>query len=173
VNAVRRPLRLALYGVGALLLLTGIAWAVLHYLPGWLGRSEREAQSANAFLMKVHGAAAMLALMLLGSLAADHVFAGWRAARNRVSGLTMLLLTFALIVTGYLLYYSGGEDTRELASMLHLGAGALLPAIVFVHALRLVRARRRHAALARAVHRKAQHRRSDVKHLGLRNHRRT
>ncbi len=145
MNRIRHRQRHALYAVGAILAVTGAAWAALHYLPDWLGVSERDAVAVNASLMKVHGAAAMLSLLLLGSLLAEHVRAGWRAARNRASGVIMLLLSCALIFTGYLLYYAGAEGTRQVASVLHLGAGALLPLVVLGHALRLMRVRRRRA----------------------------
>lgn len=154
MNFIRRPLRMALYADGSVLLLTGIIWAVLHYRPQWLWLSERDAMTANAMLMQVHGAAAMLSLMLLGMLLAAHVGAGWKSARNRGSGVAMLLLVATLIVTGYLLYYAGGEDLRGAASGLHLGAGAILPMIVLAHAYR--RAHRRYAVVARLLRRRRQ-----------------
>jgi len=154
MNPIRHRLRHALYAVGAILVVTGSAWALLHYLPNHLGVSERDAIAANAVLMKVHGAAAMLSLLLLGSLLSGHVLAGWESARNRGSGVTMLLLAGALIVTGYLLYYAGGEGVRQDASLVHLGAGAALPFVVFAHALRRMRSRRRHAGLARSLRRR-------------------
>lgn len=138
--------------VGGLLATTGAGWALLHYLWEPLGVDERAAISMSATLLQVHGAAAMASLVLLGSLLAGHVGDGWRASRNKASGVGALALTGVLAVTGYFLYYAGGEDARAAASAVHLGAGLLLPAIVLWHALRLIRARRRHASLSRAVH---------------------
>lgn len=152
MNFIRRPLRMALYVDGGVLLLTGILWAVLHYRPQWLRLTERDATTANVMLMQVHGAAAMLALVLLGTLLSGHVRTGWRSARNKASGISTLSIGAVLAVTGYLLYYAGAEATRQAASLLHLGAGAALPVAVIAHAIRQMRARRRHAGLARALH---------------------
>ena len=151
MNRVRHPLRVALYADGGLLLVTGIAWSLLHYLPEWFGQSERAVMSANAILMKLHGAAAMLALVLLGAMFAGHVQTGWQQARNRASGLSSLAIGAVLVVTGYLLYYAGAEATRAGASLLHLGSGLALPVVIVAHAFGRMRARRRHAALARAL----------------------
>ncbi len=154
MNSIRHRQRHALYVVGTALVATGIAWALLHYLPGQLGIGERDAAVINAALMKLHGAAAMLSLLLLGSMLSGHVLAGWASARNRASGVTMLLLAGALVVTGYLLYYAGGEELRLGASLAHLAAGAALPVVVLAHALRRMRARRRHAGLTRSLRRR-------------------
>lgn len=150
MNRLRRPQRCSVYLVGSLLLITGAAWAMLHYLPGRFGADERNAIAVNAALMKVHGAAAMLSLLLLGALLGQHVGAGWRSARNKLSGVTILTLAALLVVTGYLLYYAGAEETRRIASHLHLAFGAGLPIVVCVHALRLIRMRRDRAARMRA-----------------------
>lgn len=154
MNPVRHRQRRALYAVGAILAGTGTVWALLHYLPAQLGVNERDAIAVNAALMKAHGAAAMLSLLLLGSLLSGHVSEAWDSARNRTSGLAMLLLAGALVVSGYLLYYASAESTRQFASIFHLGAGALLPALVIAHALRRMRSRRRHAGLARSLRRR-------------------
>lgn len=154
MNLIRRPLRVSLYADGGLLLLTGIAWTLLHYRPQWLGQSARDAVALNAMLMRVHGAAAMYALALLGALLVGHVQSGWRAARNKWSGIAALALAGTLVLTGYALYYAGAEGARDGASLLHTVAGAALPVVIVAHALRLLRSRHRHTALARALHRK-------------------
>jgi hypothetical protein len=51
----------------------------------------------------------------------------------------MLLLT----VTGYLLYYAGGEDSRPVISALHWAPGLAVPALVAWH---VTSGRRRNAA---------------------------
>jgi hypothetical protein len=153
MNRLPRRRRYALYLVVGLLLATGAAWAGLHYLPGWFGLEERSARAVNAVLMKIHGAAAMLSLLLFGTLLVDHVGTGWRSARNKPSGVAILTLAGTLIVTGYLLYYAGAESTRGAASILHLFVGLVRPVLVCVHALRLVRARQRRSARWRAMRR--------------------
>jgi len=130
VNPLPRAYRLTLYVTGAILVLTGIAWAWLHYLV-----DERIAIPASAWLMKIHGGAAMLVLVLLGSALFQHVGAGWRLARNRSSGTTILAFSTLLAVTGYLLYYAGDEHIRSFSSLLHLGVGVIAPFLLAVHVL--------------------------------------
>lgn len=131
MNPLAHAHRLALYATGVTLVLTGVAWALFHYLA-----DESTAVPVNALLMKVHGGAAMLALLLIGALIPQHVAGGWRLARNRTSGIALSALAGILAVTGYLLYYAGGELLRQGASILHLAIGAGLPAALIVHRLR-------------------------------------
>jgi hypothetical protein len=146
--------RRATYGVGAVLLLSGLAWAAAHYFPVLLGLDERGAASFNAALMKVHGAAAMIALTLLGTFLPRHIGAGWRMARNRATGTGVIAIAMLLAVTGYLLYYAGSDAVREAVSVVHLVLGIFLPAIVGVHVLRMVRVRLRHRRRALAARRR-------------------
>ena len=137
MNPLPRAYRLMLYATGAVLVGTGAAWAWLHSLV-----DERVALPAIAWLMKIHGAAAMLSLVLLGSVLFQHIGAGWRLARNRSSGVAILALSALLAVTGYLLYYAGDERVRSFASLLHLAVGAIAPLLLAVHVLpRLASAR--------------------------------
>lgn len=131
MNPLARAHRLALYATGAVLILTGAAWALFHYLA-----DERTSVPANALLMKVHGAAAMVVLVLIGALIPQHVAGGWRLARNRVSGLSLTALAGLLAITGYLLYYSGSDFVHNGASLVHLVIGAAIPAALIAHRLR-------------------------------------
>ena len=67
----------------ALLFFTGAAWAYWNYLVLPPGDFE---MSAKAWGMKIHGAAAMAVLVLLGMLLTGHVRFAWRARRNRGNG---------------------------------------------------------------------------------------
>ncbi len=127
MNKLGRIHRLALYVTGAILVLTGVASAWLHYLV-----DESTATPANALLMKIHGAAAMPALLLLGALL-PHVAWGWRLAHNRASGIALLALNGVLIVTGYFLYYAGDDVLRQSAGVIHLVLGAVLAVLLPTH----------------------------------------
>ena len=131
MNPLARTHRLAIYATGAALVATGVAWALLHYLA-----DERTAVPANALLMKIHGAAAMVALVLIGALIPQHVGGGWRLARNRVSGLCLAALAGILAITGYLLYYAGSDLLHGGASLVHLAIGVAVPAALVAHRLR-------------------------------------
>ena len=113
--------RVLLYGALLVLLGTGIAWEGLSPGP-WA-----------AFLMKVHGAVAMLTLVLLGTFAMHHIPAGWASPRNRWTGVLLLGGLDWLVASGYLLYYAGGESLRLFASQSHLWVGLAACIVMAFH----------------------------------------
>jgi len=121
VNRLHPALRLTLYALFGALLATGVAWEAMS--PG----------GSATLVMKIHGAAGMLTLVLLGTLLAQHVPAGWAAQRNRRSGVVMLGAAAWLAVTGYLLYYAASETLRWYAAQSHLWVGIAGAAIVGLH----------------------------------------
>jgi MFS family permease len=106
-----------LYSTLAVLLATGLYWEV----------------AREPLLMKIHGAAAMLILVLIGRLLALHVPSGWTERRSRKSGAAMLAIGGLLTVTGYLLYYLGDETARQFASWFHLALGIAVPIALGLH----------------------------------------
>ena len=126
MNPLRPWQRRLLYCSSAVLLLTGIYWAVLHYggLPPYL---------SEAFLMKVHGAAAMALLVAIGSVLPAHVPTGWATKHSRTSGTMILAGCGLLTLTGYVLYYAGNETVREAASYVHLALGLVVPLFFGAH----------------------------------------
>ena len=118
----RRLLHTAL----AVLLASGVYWALIHYLGAraWL---------SEPLLMRIHGAAAMAALVLVGGLVPAHVTIGWALRRNQSSGIALLIACGLLTVTGYLLYYIGNEAARDLSSYAHLALGIVLPVALGAH----------------------------------------
>ena len=122
--------RRLLYGVLALLFLTGAAWAYWNYLVASPADFE---MSAKTLAMKVHGAAAMAILVLVGMLLTGHVRFAWRARRNRGNG-SLFLGAFAILtITGYGLYYAGAERLRAWTSWIHLAIGLALPLLLILH----------------------------------------
>jgi hypothetical protein len=118
-----------LYGVLALLFFSGAAWAYWNILVSSPGDFKMD---AKAWAMKVHGAAAMAILVLIGMLLTGHVRFAWRARRNRGNG-SLFLGTFGILtITGYGLYYAGGESLRALdeldSSSCRIGAAGTLTA---------------------------------------------
>lgn len=122
--------RRLLYGVFALLFSSGAAWAYWSDLVPSPGAFE---MTAKAWAMKVHGAAAMAILVLVGMLLTGHVRLAWRARRNRGNGSLFLGAFGILTVTGYGLYYAGGERLRAWTSWIHLGVGLALPLLLILH----------------------------------------
>ena len=78
------------------------------------------------FSMKIHGAAMLVFLAMLGTLFA-HVRRGWILRANRLSGCFNIALSALLAITGWLLYYVSNEMVREWTSLIHwsIGLGAL------------------------------------------------
>ena len=113
-----------LYGVFALLFFSGAAWAYWNDLVSSPGDFE---MSAKAWAMKIHGAAAMAILVLIGMLLTGHVRFAWRARRNRGKRVAFPERVRFLTVTGYGLYYAGGERLRAWTSWIHLAVGLALP----------------------------------------------
>ena len=127
---LKRLQRYFLYAVLALVFLSGMAWAYWNYLVASPGDFEI---SAKAWAMKIHGAAAMAVLVLIGMLLNAHVRFAWRARRNRANGSVFLSAFAVLTITGYGLYYAGGERLRAWTSWIHLAIGLVLPILLLIH----------------------------------------
>jgi hypothetical protein len=141
--------RAVLYIVVGVLFGTGAAWFAVDRLMKQVGPSAETWQDASAWLLMLHGGAAMLFLLLLGALIALHVRIGWRLQNNRVSGTVMLALNAVLIVTAFGLYYAGSDTLRPWISDIHIAVGLGFPLLLGLHAFlgrRSVRAARRAAA---------------------------
>jgi hypothetical protein len=135
LNRLPRSQRWLVYATSALLVITGLAWAFVHYFGDAAGFDSRAALAFNASMMKLHGGAAMAALIVIGALLPHHVPGGWTAKLNRKSGLTTLVVASMLVLTGYLLYYTGDETYRASASYVHLGAGLVFAVFLAFHVL--------------------------------------
>jgi hypothetical protein len=125
-----RPLKAVVDLAFGALLLTGAALMFADRLPeNWSW------EKMPALSRKIHGAAAMLALVVLGALW-PHVKRGWKAAKNRFSGVALIGLNGFLVATGYGLYYAADEDFRAWLSRWHgwigLGTLVLLPGHVVI-----------------------------------------
>lgn len=140
--------RAGVYIIVGLLFGTGAARFAIDRLKG-VGPAAETWQDASAWLLMLHGGAAMLFLLLLGALIALHVRIGWRLGNNRVSGTVMLTLNAVLVVTAFGLYYAGSETLRPWISDIHIAVGLGFPALLALHAVlgrRSVRAARRETA---------------------------
>ena len=127
---LKRLQKYFLYAVLAPLFLSGVAWAYWNYLTASPGDFET---SAKALAMKIHGAGAMAVLVLIGMLLSAHVKFAWRARRNRANGSVFLSAFAVLTITGYGLYYAGGERLRAWTSWIHLAVGLALPILLLIH----------------------------------------
>jgi hypothetical protein len=125
--------RFVLYGAFAVLLVTGAAWLAADQLKD--SPSGELWQQTAAYLLMLHGGAAMVALMFLGALFPVHIRLGWRSGRNRLTGPAMVAFNALLIATAFGLYYFGAETLRPWMSTIHIGVGFALPALFIAHVL--------------------------------------
>lgn len=123
--------RFAIYAAFAVLFLTGAGWFVADWQKNISG--DEIWQQSVAYLLMVHGGAAMAILLLLGALIPIHIMRAWRSRRNRVSGSTMAAFNAILIATAFGLYYLGSETLRPWMSWIHIAAGLLLTLGLPVH----------------------------------------
>src|ERR1700730_6528776 len=121
---LRNTPRALAYPALAVLYLSGIVWMIV--------QAADNAGALPGLLSKIHGAAAMLALVLLGYLV-THIRKGWKAKKNRLSGATLLSVYLFLILSGYGLYYAGDEDLRHFISNWHAWIGVGMVALLPVH----------------------------------------
>ena len=122
-----------LHGTIALLFLSGVLWLVFHQYLRAHGDFGETANPAEPWFLKAHGAGAMLFLLLLGTVLPGHVRRAWHARRNRFTGAVFLGVNGLLIITGYGLYYFGGEKLRPVVSALHWIVGLLFPLVLIWH----------------------------------------
>jgi magnesium-transporting ATPase (P-type) len=127
---LKRFHRYLLYAVLALLFGSGVVWAYFNYLA-----PSDSVAAPKSWSMKIHGAAAMATLVLIGTVLTAHVRFAWRAGRNRSNGVLFLCTFGVLTVTGYGLYYAGGERLRAWTSWIHLAVGLVLPLLLLIHIL--------------------------------------
>ncbi|MBN9560387.1 MAG: hypothetical protein J0H14_06590 [Alphaproteobacteria bacterium] len=140
--------RRAIHATFHLLLASGLVWTVLRGGLGWKGIGDGFPRPLATISLEVHGAAAMGALFLLGSLTTRHVVRGWCSRTNRASGVILIGVQATLVLTGYALYYAG-EASRDAASVVHLIVGISCVPIIAWHATAAWR--RRAAVRSRSV----------------------
>jgi hypothetical protein len=112
------------YGIGAVLFLSGLGWLIAHYFFAPASEfGETAVAPSEPWWLRVHGGAAMVFLIALGSLLPGHIKLAWKFRQNLGSGFLMLGIAGVLILTGYGLYYAGGEETRPWISLIHWAVG--------------------------------------------------
>jgi hypothetical protein len=137
VHRLLRWQRLALYLAGAVLLLTGGLWLLVHYSVG--AGAGALPHPLEAWSLRLHGLAAFAGLFVLGVLAAGHIPQGWRLSlrqewpAQRLTGQLLCAFAALLVATGYLLYYFAPEGIRPALGWAHAGIGFMMAALVVSH----------------------------------------
>ncbi|MCR4337615.1 MAG: hypothetical protein NUV91_07420, partial [Candidatus Omnitrophica bacterium] len=112
-------LKIWFYSIFGVLFFSGVIWLLVHY-----GKADNEAfdgpySSLEPFLLRVHGAAAMASLLVLGVLIPTHMRRAWQQRRNRITAAVMVLACVLMIMSGYGLYYCGSDQWRTWISGFH------------------------------------------------------
>ena len=84
-------------------------------------------------MLKLHGAAAFVALIAMGAMSAHHVRRGCAVARDRMSGALVISFLVALIASGYPLDYLVGDASRASISFAHWPIGVALAPVLAMH----------------------------------------
>ncbi|MFZ1990174.1 MAG: hypothetical protein WAW96_10430 [Alphaproteobacteria bacterium] len=135
------PWRFAIYAVALGIWLSGIAWLILHYFMMQKGAFGPTPQPAEFWVLAAHAAFAFIAIFIFGALLERHIGRAWPTGHRRSSGLTMAGALLIMIVSGYLLYYLGGEGARQVTSLIHWGLGLLAPIFFLRHRFAQIRQR--------------------------------
>ena len=125
--------RRCVYGVSAWLVATGALWLLAHYLMRSAAEFGESVHPLEPWSMKLHGAGAMFALFLVGSLVNTHIRRARVARRNLYSGWSMIAALAALSVSGYALYYIASEHSRPVWSAAHWIIGLVFPLLLIAH----------------------------------------
>lgn len=118
---------------GTALWLSGAAWLLLHYYGRTEGDFGPQVNPLEPWMMKLHGAAVMAALLAIGGLFIVHIPKGWSHAAQRAAGIALSALLVLLMASGYLLYYAADEDLRGWVSLIHWAPGLGAPVIFVWH----------------------------------------
>ena len=125
--------RRSLFVVIAALAGSGVLWLLFHYFVTTVTPWGQGPHPLEVWWLRLHGLAAMLTLVALGTLLLTHIRRAWLVSRNRLSGATLAAILAVLVATGYALYYFGGERTRPVISLVHWLLGLAVVALLLAH----------------------------------------
>lgn len=132
---IKRGRRWLTYGIGAGLWASGALWLGYHYflkVHTIFGLAENP---LTHWWLAAHGLFAFASLWLFGLLWGQHIVGAWKTGRHRITGSLLFAVLIVLIVTGYLLYYAGGDETQTIVAILHWVIGLAVPAPFLLHRL--------------------------------------
>lgn len=138
INSAPAWQRIFLYMTLTGLGVTGLIWMGIHYANGGIAGENRPYALLHQ-LMIFHGVLGYLMAVALGLFLAQHVGAGWRARRSRATGISLLALFATLMASALVLYYSGDDTLRTLASLSHQIVGVGLMLTLPAHVVQRVR----------------------------------
>lgn len=136
------PYRLTLIGVILTSWTTGITIYILQKWVRVQGEFGLTYHPSLSNFRQIHGAAAFAMMIIYGYILAAHVPSGWKQRRQRKLGLLLLALQFLLIISGYIIYYTGNENLFYLTATTHIITGLTFPLILIAHITLALQARK-------------------------------
>ena len=124
-----------MYWGGAALFATGALWLVYRFCLREHGEFGEPPHPMEVWWLRLHGAFAMVMLIVAGTLLPIHVRRGWHQRKNLLAGIVVIAIIVLLIASGYALYY-GDEETRPVVSTFHWIVGLGAPVALIWHILR-------------------------------------
>ncbi|MEO8154029.1 MAG: DUF4405 domain-containing protein [Rhizobacter sp.] len=131
INPLPRWQRLGLYISIGTLTLSGLLWLLVHYT--WGAGTGELPHPLEVWMIRLHGASAMACLFFVGIVAGWHVPRGWKLARQRATGVSVLSGLAFLALSGYALYYFAPETVRTWVGNIHAAAGAAVAVLLAWH----------------------------------------
>ena len=131
-----------MYWGGAALFATGALWLVFRFFLREHGEFGEPPHPMEVWWLRLHGAFAMVMLIVAGTLLPIHIRRGWHQRKNLLAGIVVIAIIVLLIASGYALYY-GDEETRPVVSALHWVVGLAAPGVLIWH---ILRGRRTHSS---------------------------
>lgn len=125
--------RLAVYASIALLATSGMLWLAAHFWWRPVTQFGEGISPLEPWSMKLHGAATLVFLFLLGTMLNTHIRRALRGRRNLRSGWVVIGFVALLTFSGYGLYYLAGESARPVWSNLHWIIGLAFVAGFVLH----------------------------------------
>lgn len=124
--------RVGIWSTLGVLAASGALWLYIQY--GYTPPNDDfEPHRIQGPAMQVHAAAALLSLLIAGSLFDTHMRVAWRRLRNRVSGTLMTATGVAVAASGYGLWYFNGDELHNAAEIIHWVTGFGLPLLAGLH----------------------------------------
>jgi hypothetical protein len=122
-----------IYAVFTALWVSGLLWLLFHYFVQVQGNFGPRPHPLEHWWLRLHGLAAMLTLIALGSVLPQHMRGAWEMARNRMRGTCLIIVMVWLTLTGYALYYFTTADNQAWLSLLHWLPGLAVPLLLWEH----------------------------------------
>ena len=126
--------RRAIYFSVGLLTVSGVLWLAAHFFWRPVTQFGEGVSPLEPWSMKLHGAATLVFLFLVGTMLNTHIRRALRGRRNLISGWAMIGSIGCLALSGYGLYYLASENARPIWSSLHwiIGIGFAVGIVLHV-----------------------------------------